>query len=40
MKKKKQVTQLDILKEYYRSHPHQNISHPQIVDWAVKTWKK
>lgn len=40
MKKKNQITQIETLKEYYIKHPNKEITHPEIVDWATKTWKK
>ena len=26
--------------EYFKNNPNRNISHPEIVDWATKEWKK
>lgn len=38
--KKKEITQLDLIKEYFIKHPNKNIPHPQVVDWVVAEWKK
>ena len=37
---KKTPTQLELLMEYFKNHPHQDISHPEVVDWATSEWKK
>ena len=42
-KRKKQAkpkSQLDLLMEFFKKHPNQDISHPEIVDWATKAWQK
>ena len=38
MKDKK--TQLEILMEYFKQNPNKDISHPEIVHWAVEEWHK
>lgn len=40
MQDNKSRSQLDLLTEYYRSHPNKDIEHPEIVDWATSEWKK
>ena len=40
MKKKSKNTQLDLLLEFFRKHPNQNIPLTKIVDWAVKEWNQ
>lgn len=37
---KKPLSQRDIVKEFFISHPNQDIPHPIVVDWAVAEWKK
>lgn len=34
------VTQNDIIMEFFQKNPHQDIPHPQIVDWAVEEYRK
>ena len=34
------VSQTKIIKQYYLKHPNRNISHPEVVDWAEKEYKK
>ena len=34
------ITQNDIIIEYFKNNPHRNISHPEIVDWAVSEYFK
>ena len=34
------ITQEDIVKEFFISHPNQDIPHPVVVDWVVAEWKK
>ncbi|MBQ9253751.1 MAG: HNH endonuclease [Bacteroidales bacterium] len=34
------MTQLDLIKEFFTSHPNKDIHHPEVVDWAVEQWKK
>jgi len=33
-------TQKDIIKEYFTDNPNRDIHHREIVDWAVKKWKR
>lgn len=37
---KKQISQLEILKEYFLNNPLRNIPHPEVVDWAVEEYRK
>ncbi len=39
-KDKKEKSQLELLMEFFEKKPNEDISHPEIVDWAVKEWKK
>ena len=39
-KQSKPQTQQGLLMEFFKKHPNRNISHPEIVDWATKEWKK
>lgn len=35
---KKNITQLDLLMEFYKENPDRDISHPEIVDWATSEY--
>jgi hypothetical protein len=37
---KKQISQLEILKEYFLNNPLRDIPHPEVVDWAVEEYRK
>lgn len=37
---KKNITQLDLLMEYYKENPNRDISHPEIVDWATSEYTR
>lgn len=37
---KEKLTQKDLIKEYFLSHPQKEIRHPEVVDWAVEEWRK
>ena len=37
---KKSHTQLELLMEYFKHNPNRDISHPEVVDWATKEWRK
>ena len=39
-KKKKRMTQKDLIAGFFRKRPNKNISHPEVVDWARDAWKK
>ena len=39
MDKEKKISQMDLVKEYFISHPNLDIPHPQVVDWVVSEWK-
>lgn len=36
---KEDLTQEDIVKEFFIAHPNQDIPHPVVVDWVVSEWK-
>lgn len=36
---KQKQSQLDLLMEYFKSHPNKDVHHPEIVDWATAEWK-
>lgn len=40
MKQKQNLTQSDLILEFYKSHPNEDIFHPQAVDWLTKEWQK
>lgn len=40
MNNKHNQSQSDLIMEYYENNPNRNIPHPEIVDWAVKEYKK
>ncbi len=33
-------SQSDLIMEYFKKHPKLDIKHPEVVDWAVATYKK
>ena len=37
---KRQKSQKDLILEFFKKHPNKDISHPEVVDWATKTWKR
>ncbi|MGP1580877.1 MAG: HNH endonuclease [Wolinella sp.] len=36
----KEISQLDLVMEYFRAHPNRDIPHPEAVDWLTKEYKK
>lgn len=34
------MTQEEIIREYFISHPNQDIKHPEVVDWVTEEYKK
>ena len=36
----KELSQKDLVKEYFKKHPNRNIKHPEVVDWLTKEWQK
>lgn len=38
--KKKEISQKDILIEFYTKNPNKDISHPEVVDWVTKEFKR
>ena len=37
---KENISQMDLIMEYFKKHPKKEISHPKIVDWVVAELKK
>ena len=37
---KKNITQSDLLMEFYKKNPNRDVSHPEIVDWATSEWER
>ncbi len=35
----KKITQIGILKEFYKNNPLRDIEHPEVVDWATKEYE-
>ncbi len=35
-----EITQEELVKEYFLSHPNQSVPHPKVVDWLVSEYKK
>lgn len=40
VKSKEEMSQNDLIVEYYKKHPKIEIPHPEIVDWVVTEYKK
>lgn len=40
MKKSEEMSQADLILEYYKKHPKREIPHPEIVDWVTAEWEK
>ena len=38
--KKEEVSQMNLIMEYFKKHPGKEIPHPEIVDWVVAEFKK
>jgi hypothetical protein len=36
----KDISQIDIVLEYFMKNPNREISHPEVVDWVVIEFKK
>ncbi len=36
----KEITQEEILKEFYTKNPHREIAHPEVVDWVTSEYKQ
>ncbi len=36
----KKISQLELIKEYFKKNPNRDIEHPEVVDWVVKELKK
>jgi len=39
-KNKEEMSQSDLIMEYFKKHPKREIKHPEIVDWVVAEYKK
>lgn len=39
-KSKEEMSQMDLIMEYFKKHPQKDIPHPEIVDWVVTEFKK
>ena len=39
-KSKEEMSQMDLIMEYFKKHPQKEIPHPEIVDWVVTEFKK
>jgi len=39
-KNKEEMSQMDLIMEYFKKHPQKEIPHPEIVDWVVTEFKK
>lgn len=39
-KKHEEISQSGLLMEYFQNNPNKDISHPEVVDWAVKEFRK
>lgn len=37
---KKDLSQMELIMEFFKKHPNKDIKHPQVVDWVVAEWKK
>lgn len=40
MSDKKQISQLDLIMEFFKANPKRDISHPEVVDWVTNEWQK
>ena len=36
----KQISQLDLIMEFFKANPKRDISHPEVVDWVSDEWQK
>lgn len=36
----KQISQLDLIMEFFKANPKRDISHPEVVDWVTSEWQK
>ncbi|EPT0397458.1 hypothetical protein ACVNVA_000891 [Campylobacter upsaliensis] len=37
---KNNVSQLDLIMEFFKANEKRDIKHPEVVDWVVKEWQK
>lgn len=40
MAKSEEMSQMELIMEYFKKHPKRNIPHPEIVDWVTEEFKK
>lgn len=40
MAKKQNISQIDLLFEFFKNNPNRDISHPEVVDWATEEFLK
>ena len=40
MAERRKVTQTGLIFEYFERHPHRDIHHTEVVDWATDTWQR
>lgn len=36
----RQISQLDLIMEFFKANPKRDISHPEVVDWVTSEWQK
>jgi len=37
---KKDITQMELIMEFFKKHPNRDVEHPEIVDWVTVQFKK
>jgi len=40
MAESEEMSQMDLIMEYFKKHPKHDIPHPEIVDWVTEEFKK
>jgi hypothetical protein len=40
MAESEEMSQMDLIMEYFKKHPKRDIQHPEIVDWVTEEFKK
>ncbi len=40
MAKSEEMSQMDLVMEFYKNYPKREIPHPEIVDWVTAEWRK
>lgn len=38
--RQKKITQLDLIRQFFKNKSNKNVAHPEVVDWLVKKWKQ